>query len=99
MAKLLLSNCAFRARMQSVQSALPCPGKAKLGDDHPLTLNTLNNLALLLQDQGHLAEAEPLYREALEKRPGPQLQRFQRDFGQWILSHALLNFCWLIASS
>ena len=85
--------------MQSVQSALPCPGKAKLGDDHPQTLTGINNLAVVLKAQGHLAEAEPLYREALEKSPGAQLQRFQRDFGQWILSHALLNFCWLIASS
>ena len=88
MAKLLLSNCA-----------LPCPGKAKLGDDHPDTLESLNNVASVLEAQGHLAEAEPLYREALEKSPGAQLQRFQRDFGQWILSHTLLNFCWLIASS
>ena len=83
--------------MQSVQSALPCPGKAKLGDDHPQTLTRINNLAMLLYAQGHLAEAEPLYREALEKSPGAQLQRFQRDFGQWILSHTLLDFCWLIS--
>ncbi|CAL1136671.1 unnamed protein product [Cladocopium goreaui] len=56
------------------------PGKAKLGEDHPDTLNSINNLAAVLEAQ----EAEPLYREALEKSPGAQLQRFQRDFGQWI---------------
>ena len=79
--------------MQSVQSArVACPGKAKLGEDHPDTLSSLNNLALLLKAQGHLAEAEPLYREALEKSPGAQLQRFQRDFGQWIWGHTLLDF-------
>ena len=66
---------------------LQCPGKTKLGEDHPDTLASLNNLAGLLQDQGHLAEAEPLHREALEKSPGAQLQRFPRDFGQWIWNH------------
>ena len=62
-------------------------GKAKLGEDHPDTLNSLNNLASLLFNRGHLAGAEPLYREALEKSPGAQLQLFQRDFGQRIWSH------------
>ena len=52
---------------------------------------------MVLKAQGHLAEAEPLLREVLGKRPGAQLQRFQRDFGQWILSHTLLDFCWLIS--
>ena len=70
---------------------LPCPGKAKLGEDHPQTLHSLNNMAALLKAQGRLADAEPLYREALEKSPGAQLQRFQWDFGQWIWSHTLLD--------
>ena len=70
---------------------LPCPGKAKLGEDHPDTLVSLNNMALLLKDQGRLAESEPLFREALEKSPGTQLQRFQWDFGQWIWSHTILD--------
>ena len=61
---------------------LPCPGKAKLGEDHPDTLQSLNNMAVLLKAQGRLAEAEPLFRQALEKSPGAQLQRFQRKFGQ-----------------
>ena len=75
---------------------LPCPGQAKLGEDHPDTLNSINNLALLLRAQGHLAEAEPLLREVLEKSPGAQLQGFQSDFWQWIWSHTLLDFRWLI---
>ena len=70
---------------------LPCPGKAKLGEDHPDTLRSLNNMAGLLKAQGHLEEAKPLYREALEKSPGAQLQRFQWDFGQWIWSHTVLD--------
>ena len=56
----------------------------------------LNNLAMLLQAQGQLAEAEPLYREALKKSPGAQPQRFQRGFGQWIWGHTLLDFRWSI---
>ena len=71
--------------------ALPFPGTAILGEDHPDTLSSLSNLAVLLQAQGHWAEAEPLYREALEKSVGAQLQRFQRSFGQWIWSHTLLD--------
>ena len=39
-----------------------------LGDKHPKTLGSINNMALLLQTQGKLAEAEPLYREALAGR-------------------------------
>ena len=74
---------------------LPCPGKAKLGEDHPETLKSLNNLAFLFQAQGHLAEAEPLFREALEKSVGAQLQRFQWDFGHWIWSHTFLDIRYL----
>ena len=39
-----------------------------LGDEHPHTLATINNLAFLLQNQGHFDEAEQLYREGLECR-------------------------------
>ena len=75
---------------------VPCPGQAKLGKDHPVTLTSLNNLAALLQAQGKLAEAEPLYREALAKCPGAQLEGFQRDCGQWIWSHIILDFRWIV---
>ena len=36
-----------------------------MGPDHPDTASSLNNLALLYQDQGKYAEAEPLYQRAL----------------------------------
>ena len=60
---------------------LPCGGKARLGEDHPQTLGSLNNVAMLLQAQGQLAEAEPLLREALKKSPGAQPQGLQK--GLW----------------
>ena len=34
-----------------------------LGDEHPDTLVSINNLANLLSDQGKLGDAEPLSRE------------------------------------
>ncbi len=39
-----------------------------LGIDHPDTLNTVNNLAALLGQQGNYAQAEPLYRRSLGGR-------------------------------
>jgi hypothetical protein len=46
-----------------------------LGPQHPNTATSPNNLALLLQTQGNLAEARPLYERALticEKMLGPE---------------------------
>jgi len=46
-----------------------------LGAEHPDTAGTLNNLALLLVDQGDLVAAQPLYERALaiaEKACGPE---------------------------
>ena len=40
--------------------------KAALGDRHPYTALSLNNLAELYRSQGRYGEAEPLYLEALE---------------------------------
>ena len=40
--------------------------KAALGDRHPDTASSLNNLAALYESQGRYGEAEPLYVEALE---------------------------------
>jgi len=41
-----------------------------LGDSHPDTLSSINNLGLLLKGQGKLSEAESLFRVALEGRRG-----------------------------
>jgi len=40
----------------------------ELGDDHPDTLETKNDLALLYKEQGDYAKAEPLLVEAVEGR-------------------------------
>merc|ERR1712054_715116 len=42
--------------------------REKLGDKHPSTLTSINNLAGLLEERGRLDEAEPLYQEALAGR-------------------------------
>ena len=39
-----------------------------LGPDHPDTLDSMNNLAMLLKDQGKLEEAEPLFQQCLAGR-------------------------------
>ena len=39
-----------------------------LGQEHPDTLTSVNNLAFLYQAQGRYGEAEPLLRRALEAR-------------------------------
>jgi hypothetical protein len=45
------------------------------GSDHPDVATSLNNLAMLYDDQGHYAKAEPLYKRSLaikEKALGPK---------------------------
>ena len=42
--------------------------EAILGDDHPDTLSSINNLAALYRSQGKYDKAEPLYVECLAKR-------------------------------
>ena len=62
----------------AIRPCCSCPGKVKLGEAHPDTLQSLNNLAMLLQAKGQLAEAEASYREALEKSLEAQLEGFQK---------------------
>ena len=38
-----------------------------LGDDHPNTLTSINNMAVLLEAQGKLKEAAPLHREVVDR--------------------------------
>ena len=40
--------------------------KVKLGDDHPDTLSSMNNLAILYHKQGRYDAAEALYKKCIE---------------------------------
>eukprot|EP00957_Ditylum_brightwellii_P207795 15354558-Ditylum_brightwellii.AAC.1 len=40
--------------------------KSALGETHPTTLATMNDLALAVQEQGRYREAEELFRQCLE---------------------------------
>ncbi len=56
-----------RAALDQLQAALEIRRKT-LGEGHPDTLESLDNLAMVLQEQARLFEAEPLRRQALEVR-------------------------------
>jgi serine/threonine protein kinase/tetratricopeptide (TPR) repeat protein len=58
--KLGLYDLGARAAASAVEAR-----RKELGSGNIETLASINDLALLLQSQGKLAEAEPLYREAL----------------------------------
>src|SRR5205823_1781138 len=42
--------------------------RSAMGEEHPETLQSINNLAFFLFGQKQMAEAEALFREAVEKR-------------------------------
>ena len=52
---------------QMYQQALELREKV-LGQEHPLTLASINNLALVLDRQGKYAEAEGMHRQVLQLR-------------------------------
>jgi hypothetical protein len=81
-ARFLLNQlAAYRyAALASYTAARPLLERAlatceeALGAEHPITATSLNNLAVLLQDQGDFAGARPLFERALaiwEKALGP----------------------------
>ncbi len=56
-----------------------------LGNDHPDTLNAMNNLALMLRDQGKLPEAVAMLQDALgedEAGSGQQPSRYSQRHEQ-----------------
>jgi len=67
-------RAAYSDARRLLERALAIREKA-LGSEHPNTATSLNNLALLLPDQGDLAGARPIYERALgidEKALGPE---------------------------
>ena len=60
MSKLAEAQAYYREALEGFRRVL--------GDDHPKTLNSMNNMGGLLQLIGKLGEAEALAREALEGR-------------------------------
>ena len=68
------TRASLRRRGRCIERALAIREKV-LGPEHADTANSLNNLAFLLQPQGELAAARPLYERALairEKVLGPE---------------------------
>ncbi len=57
-----LYDAAFPLQRQALDTR-----RRVLGEVHPDTLTSINNMGFLLQDQGKLDQAEPFVREALEK--------------------------------
>ncbi len=55
----------YAAALEKAEAALRL-AESTLGPDHPSTLDSLETLALIYQEQGRYAEAEPLYKRVLE---------------------------------
>ena len=51
-----------------LQTAALATNRRVLGQEHPDTLSSINNMGMLLSAQGKLAEAEPFLKEALDQR-------------------------------
>ena len=80
-ANLLLKSAGYfhgraaYSRAEKLSRAALAIRERALGPEHPGTATSLNNLALLLHDQGDLAGAQPLFERALaifERAPGPE---------------------------
>ena len=73
-AKLLQTMAATLADLGLLEGALPPQQltleirRRELGDEHPDTLISINNLAALYKEQGKYREAEPLMRDSLETK-------------------------------
>ena len=74
LAELYYEPRPLRRRRAALQAVAGDPGEKALGPDHPDVAESLNNLAVLYDDQGRYADAEPLYKRSLairEKALGP----------------------------
>ena len=68
-----------------------------LGDDHPDTLRSINNMAVFLDSQGNLEEAEQLYREVVDRsrrtlpEDHPHRLTYQRNWDVFQLNREALR--------
>ena len=62
-----------------------------MGNTHPQTLGIINNLGVLLHEQGKLSEAEQLFREALTAQRGILGDTHQSTLGSIINLAIFLN--------
>ncbi|MCX5959108.1 MAG: tetratricopeptide repeat protein [Cyanobacteria bacterium] len=87
LARVAWHQAAFAEALKWYQLALEL-GELRLGPNHPSTAGAINNLAGLLQDTNHLADAEPLMSRALaidEASYGPDHPAVARDLNNLAL--------------
>jgi serine/threonine protein kinase/Tfp pilus assembly protein PilF len=64
----LYTTIGLYSSARPLQESALATRRRVLGEEHPDTLTSINDMGFLLRNQGRLAEAEAYYREALEKR-------------------------------
>jgi hypothetical protein len=67
-----------------------------LGNDHPDTIAAMNQLANVYWFQGKVEDAEPLYREVVERRRPVDHLPSDTDRGTWVVVNKAGQ--WLIAA-
>ncbi len=67
LATLYYDRLALYDQASPLQESALSTRRRVLGEEHPDTLSSINNMGFLLQAQGKLDQAEPYHREALEK--------------------------------
>ncbi|MCH7924841.1 MAG: serine/threonine protein kinase, partial [Planctomycetes bacterium] len=66
---LVLENQGKSAEAEALCRQTLASARASLGDEHPVTIDIMQNLGSILQGQARFAEAGALYRQALDLAP------------------------------